>query len=135
MMHTAQMLIGGTVIAGLASLAASPFLPSVPPIQIHALMLRDGKVIQSRTVTADGEKFFAKWQAQIEDAETGAIVCEGSGSWNYDVGKMDVEMTLERWVGQDDCTYESLPDGEYVPVATWYWGSDQTSYKGQEFTK
>lgn len=123
------------MIAGLASLAASPFWVQVPPIQVHDLEFSGEQMVQTRTVVADGGKFFAKWQAQIENTDTGAIVCEGSGSWNYETGTIAAAMSLPRWVGQDSCTYESLPDGKYVPVATWYWGSSQTSHKGQEFVK
>lgn len=135
MMHTGQMLAGSAAIAAVASLMANPFWVQPPPIEVHYLKFDGANIIQSRTVEGEGEKFFAKWQAQIEDAQTGEIVCEGSGSWNYAVGTIDVEMDLPRWVGQEDCTFEALPSGRYVPVATWYWGSDQTSHKGQVFEK
>lgn len=134
-MHVTQTIIGAGLLSALIAPVVSIFIPDIPPIVVHDLAVDGGMVTQSRTVTVDGDKFFAKWEAQIENAETGDIVCKGSGSWNYEVGTMDAKMDLQTWVGQEGCVYDSLPNGRYVPVATWYWGSDQTSHKGQEFVK
>lgn len=135
MIHTAQTVIGGAFLAIAASVVVNPLIPETSPIKVHGLEFDGTQMVQSRTVTTDGDKFFAKWSAQIEDSQTGDIVCQGSGSWNYSAGYLDASMPLQVWVGDDACTFESLPNGRYTPIATWYWGSDQVSYTGKEFEK
>jgi hypothetical protein len=66
----------------------------------------------------------------IIDANTGEQVCAGDGSWPYSGGPEVVQFPLDQWVGAE-C---DLGPGEYVPVAAWYRGTDQTSFPGQPFT-
>lgn len=134
-MQLTSTIIAGTIVATPLAVVLSALLPEPQPIQVHALQFDGGQIVQSRTVTFAGDVFFARWEAQVEDATSGEIICQGSGTWNYKVGYLDARMPLARWVGQTDCTYESLPEGDYVPVASWYWGSDQTSFRGDTFTK
>ena len=135
MMHTAQALIGSVVIAGALSLAFDTVAPEVKPIVVHELSF-DGQIMsQDRTVTTDGKVFFARWEAQVIDAETGDVVpwCKGGMPWNYDAGHKVYQDTLENWVGSPACTVDSLPSGQYQGVATWYWGTDQTSKSSNIF--
>lgn len=105
-------------------------------IVVHDLHYENGHIVQDRTVSADGDYFFAGWRAQINYASTGSPVpgCQGDGQWNYPVGRREFNIPLSEWVGSDQCTPDSLdPALDYVPVATWFWGSDQEVHTGGAF--
>lgn len=135
MMHTAQALIGSVVIAGALSVVFDTVTPEIKPIVVHDLSFDGQTMSQDRTVTTDGDVFFARWEAQVVDVSTGDVVpwCRGGMHWNYKAGQMVYQDTLENWVGSPACTIDSLPNGEYQAVATWYWGTDQTSKSSNIF--
>jgi hypothetical protein len=133
----AAILVGGAVVGG-GSAVLQVILPAVPPIQVQSLVYGDGIIHQTRTVTApDGGVFWAQFHAQVIDTNTGkpAPFCDGSGSWNYKAGSATYDIPLPEWVGDARCTPESLPSSCFRPVATWFWGTDQTSHAGKEWCK
>lgn len=131
-MSMTQTILGSSVLILVGTTVVDLVTPSAPNIVVHALHYEAGVMHQDRTVIPnDGsEVFYAFWAAQIIDANTGAQVCSGDGSWPYAGGRKVVALPLDEWVGSD-C---DLGPGEYVPLAAWYWGSDQTSFTGQPFT-
>ena len=134
-MSMLQVSSGVAALAAAGAIAVKAILPGPAPIQVHELRFEAGIVYQDRTVTTNGEAFFAQWAARVEDAETGDVVpwCVGSGAWPYEPGRRSVSLPLPEWVGNDACTADSLPPGLYVPVAVWSWGDDQTSHRGLAF--
>ncbi|MEY1555338.1 hypothetical protein AB3Y40_06850 [Yoonia sp. R2331] len=125
--------VGIAAVGGFLSFAVSAIVPEVPPITVRSLEYESGIIHQSRTITAEGPVFFATWQAEILD-RNGVIVCSGSGSWNYTVGHRIADIPLNEWVGDDGCSARLEQGAEYTPVASWFWGSDQTTHKGDPFT-
>lgn len=132
-MSTLNLSLGVAFVSGALSVVVGAILPELQPIEVHALTYSDGIIHQERTITADGDIFFASWKAQILDADTMGVVCEGQGTWNYPVGYKVADIPLAEWVGQDSCTPDSLPAGEYIPRAVWFWGSDQSTQTGEVF--
>jgi hypothetical protein len=113
------------------------FIPEPKPIEVHSLHFDGSVMVQDRTVTTDGDVFFARWEAKLIDAYSGDLIpgCKGGAPWNYTAGHKVAEMPLEVWVGSETCTFESLEPGAYKAVASWYWGTDQTSATSPAFTK
>ncbi len=113
--------------------ALSLFLPPLEGVHINALEYADGMVTQDRTVTGDGDVFFAFWAAYVANIETGEAVpgCEGNGAFAYPVGRDNPTMTLQRWVGSDECV---LTAGSYELRGAWHWGDRQTVAKSAVFT-
>ena len=137
MITTAQTVIGGSIGGVFLSVAVGLFIPDPKPIEVHSLFFNGEKMLQDRTVTTDGEVFFARWEAKIVDAYSGDVIpgCKGGEPWNYTAGHKVADMTLEEWVGSEACTYESLEPGAYKGIASWYWGTDQTSASSNIFVK
>ena len=121
----------GVIAGGLVALTGL-VIPEVPPIEVHALQYEAGVIHQDRTVTTESEYFFASWRAEIKD-QSGLIVCEGGGTWNYTAGQFVAAIPLDVWVGDEGCL-ERLTAGPYTPIASWFWGSDQTTHVGEPFT-
>ena len=116
--------------------------PDATPIVIHSLTFEStedgrGRVIQERTITPpDGASaFYAFWQAEVVDADTGVAVedCKGSDAWPYTAGHSSPPMSLARWTGGEMCRQDDLPDTFYLQ-ATWFWGADQVTYKSDVYT-
>lgn len=132
-----NLTVGVVAVAGAAQLVINATLPSVPPIVAHSLTYIDGTVYQDRTVTSEAEFFPAQWKSVIVDAATDRPVpgCSGSGFWPYKSGRITAEIPLDEWVGSDTCTPEYLRGlgGEYIPVASWYWGGESTEKEGAPF--
>ncbi|SLN74600.1 hypothetical protein [Roseisalinus antarcticus] len=122
-----------------------------PPIVVHALSVTEdrcswqgveyeGCVVQQRTVHASGEFFFAAWNAAVlfDDTRRPVPGCAGDGAWQYRVGYSAAEIPLPIWVGSEDCTFEKLRatygDREFRLLASWHWGSDQSTNLSAAFT-
>lgn len=133
-MASLNLSLGVMVVSAAGSLFLGAVLPDVRPIEVHSLTYTDGIIQQERTITADGDVFYAHWTADILDAETMESVCEGGGSWDYPVGYAVAKIPLADWVGDENCTPENLSPGTYIPRAVWLWGSDQTTQTGDPFT-
>ena len=136
-MSYTNLAIGGAVVGLILQATVSSILPETKPIIVHDIFYADGLMYQDRTVTTDGGFFPAQWKAFIVDADTNKAVeeCSGEGFWPYEAGRINVDMTLARWTGDDRCTVEFLRDlgGCFYPVASWYWGNDFTRAEGEEF--
>lgn len=131
-MSATQLFLGAAPLILVGTLALDLLTPDPLNIVVHDLRYEAGVMRQDRTVISDdgSEVFYAFWDAQVLDANTGDQVCSGNGSDVYSVGRKTAELLLHVWVGAD-C---DLPPGEYIPLAVWYWGSNQTSFAGQPFT-
>ncbi len=122
-----------------------------PPITVHSLTIVDdrcpwqgvefhGCVVQERTVDAPGEFFFAAWNAAVlfDDTRRPVPGCAGDGAWQYRVGSSAAEIPLPIWVGSEICTFEKLRatygDREFRLLASWHWGSDQSTHLSAAFT-
>lgn len=130
-MSLTQTLAGIGVIAGGLVALTGVVIPKVPPIEVHVLEYEAGMVHQDRTVTTDAEFFHASWVAQIQDSG-GRVICTGEGSWPYSAGTRIVDIPLDEWVGDEGCL-DRLTAGPYTPIASWFWGSDQTTHVGDPF--
>ncbi len=128
-----QTILGGAAMVAAATFAIQSIAPSTVGVHINALEYADGMVTQDRTVTGDGDVFFAFWAANVTDLSTGEVVpgCEGDGSFAYPVGRDKPTMTLQRWVGSEECT---LTAGSYELRGAWLWGDRQTVAKSAVFT-
>ena len=131
-MSATQLAFGLPLEATAISLVVGAALPDPPPIVVHSLTYRDGVIHQDRTVTADGGLFYATWQAEII-APDGERVCQGQGPWNYEGGRMVANLPLDVWSGDVGCLERLQRGVAYEPVASWYWGSSQTSKRGAKF--
>lgn len=131
-MSTTQMILGSSVLILVGTSLVDLVTPAPLNIVVHDLRYEAGVMHQDRTVISQGgsDVFYAFWAAQILDAKTGEQMCAGDGSWPYAEGRKVVQIPLNEWVGAE-C---DLGSGEYIPVAAWYWGSDQTWFTGQPFT-
>ena len=130
-MSGTQTVIGMAMLTSIMTVTLQAILPAPAPIVVHDLFFDGSQMVQDRTVSTSGDAFYAEWKAQIIDAETGKVACGGSGSWNYQPGRLRIEMPVERWAGDISCSW--LPAGSYYPLATWNWGDDQTSKRGPDF--
>jgi hypothetical protein len=134
-MSATQLMLGAAPLIFLGTLALDVMTPAPPPIVVHDLHYDGGLIYQDRTVFGDGDPggFYAQWTARLIDASTGDTVpgCAGEGAWTYQPGRIVKPIPLAEWVGSDEC---APPPGQYVPIASWYWGYDQTSHQGQPFT-
>lgn len=115
--------------------AVGTVLPEAPRIEVHAITYADGKVTQDRTVNSDAPVFRMHWSAELLDVATGETVpwCQGSGDFPYQTGRKAKTMPLAVWVGNPDCTPESLPPGRYEPLAVYAWGDKQVIGRGKVF--
>ena len=131
-MSTTQMILGSGVLIFVGTTVVDLVTPAPPNIVVHDLHYEAGVMHQDRTVISDEgtDVFYAFWAAKIIDANTREQMCAGDGSWPYAAGRKVVQLPLDEWVGAE-C---DLGPGEYIPLAAWYWGSDQTSFTGQPFT-
>ena len=125
--------LGFSFVVAVGSTLLGVVLPDVKPIVVHSLAYSDGVIHQERTVRADGDLFYATWRAEIEDS-TGLAVCSGQGAWNYKSGYLVADMSVDKWTGDATCSSKLKPGVSYTPVASWFWGSDQTSKRGAAFT-
>lgn len=134
-MSMIQSITAGAFVAVAVSAAISLVIPE-KPIAVHSLSYQNGNIVQDRTIEADGDVFFMRWQAEIVNANTGRPLphCVGSGSWNYTAGRLEVAIPLSEWTGSEFCTPSSLPPGEYYPRAVYIWGDNQLSARGEAFT-
>lgn len=111
--------------------AIPPLFPD-PPIVVHSLVYDGGRVTQDRTVTSEGDTFYANWAAIVVDA-AGIPKCSGDGNWAYSVGRRGAEMSLSEWTGDKDCGSKLIPGQQYRLKASWFWGDDQTSATSAPF--
>ena len=130
-MSMTQTVIGGGVLFAVGSAILQVVLPAPAPITVHSLAFEYGFVIQDRTVTTS-EPFWASWAAQVINADTGQKVdgCFGEGAFAYEPGNKVARLSLQEWVGSDDC---SLSSGSYYLAAAWYWGDSQLGAKSDVF--
>jgi hypothetical protein len=128
-----QLAIGVTFLAALGTAGIRAVLPTPDGITVHQIAYENGMVTQDRSVTGKDDVFFAFWAANVTDATTGEIVpgCEGDGSFAYPVGRATPTMTLQRWVGSENCV---LTPGTYELRGAWSWGDRQTVAKSAPFT-
>ena len=135
-MSMSQIGIGVGIITSALLVAFNAVLPATPAIQVHSLTISGGVVHQERTITADGEVFYADWRAAVIDAETGEPVptCDGGGSWPYKVGHMVADIPLDEWVGREgECMIDDLPPRFYLR-AIWLWGAEQTTATSEVYS-
>lgn len=136
-MSMSQALLGASIITAVGyaaiNLVLSPLLPA--PITVHSLTYQSGIVSQDRTIVTDGTSFYAQWAAAVIDTATGEAVpwCTGSGSFPYQPGHKVKEFPLAEWVGNANCTADSLNPGTYFLRASWQWGATQTSRDSAAF--
>lgn len=134
-MSATQLFLGAAPLIVIGTLALDVLTPDPLPIVVHDLHYDDGMIYQDRTVIDDGNPggFYAQWVARVVDARTGDTVpgCIGEGAWTYEPGRAIKPLPLTEWVGSADC---APPPGDYIPVASWYWGYSQTSHQGPVFT-
>ena len=133
-MSSFNLTVGIPAMALFGSFMVGAILPEPPPIEVHDLTYSGGVITQDRTISADGELFYADWAAEIVDAQTGVVVCRGSGHFPYPVGRKAAEMTVDVWTGDVGCLARLDASREYFPRAVWFWGDDQTSHTGENFT-
>lgn len=137
-MQIAQTILGGFAVLGAIQLAVINNLPSPPgdPIVVHSVALDGGRVVQDRTVSTDAT-FTAKWRSEIVNDRTGEHVpwCSGSGVWDYQPGRVAPVMSLSEWVGNPECTLDSLPPGQYQPQVSFKAGEWSSGViRGELFT-
>lgn len=134
-MTASHLVTGFAVLAGVMHLGLNAILPALPPMVVNDLRWQAGKIIQDRTIRAEGGAFYAGWAAGVVNADTGLSVrwCEGSGAFAYEPGRKVIEFALQEWTGRAECTAESLPPGRYFPRAVWSWGIHQTAKDGPIF--
>ena len=130
-MSATQTVIGGGILVAVASTLIQLVAPDHAPIVLNSISYESGYVMQDRTVTTS-EPFWASWAAQVINADTGEKVdgCFGEGSFAYAAGNKVVRLSLQEWVGSDDC---SLSIGSYYLAAAWYWGDSQLGAKSDVF--
>ncbi len=128
-----QTILGGAAIVAAATFAIQSVAPTQDGIAVHQIAYEDGMVTQDRTVNGTHDVFMAFWAANVTDVNTGLVVpgCEGDGSFAYPVGRSNPTMTLQRWVGSDECV---LTSGTYELRGAWSWGDRQTVAKSAPFT-
>lgn len=135
-MSVANVVSGFAVGGALIHLAINVAFP-VPPIVVHSLNYKDGKIHQDRTITTDSNFFQARWDAFIISADTKRPVagCSGTGSYPYPEGRKVADLSIPKWTGAKGCTPEYLRTigGEFIPVAFWYWGEDSVDKEGPAF--
>lgn len=132
-MSMTQTVAGSAILVAAMQMVWTAAAPPVAPIVVHSIAYEDGFITQDRTVSATA-KFTAVWNAEIVDAETGAVVpnCSGGGSWDYEAGHRAIKMTLQEWVGNPDC---KIPDvGTFYPRATYKAGEFYLSQRGDFFS-
>lgn len=134
-MSMTQTMIGGTALILVGTMILDVVTPDPEAIIVHDLSYDEGFILQDRTVIAVGADgtFYAHWAARFEYAETGKNVpnCSGNGAWSYEVGRSIMPIPYREWVGNGRCELE--PGVEYVPIASWSWGANQTSFVGESF--
>lgn len=149
---TPTMIAAGTISAVIGySLPDFQHALDPPPIVVHSLSVTDdrcswqgiefyGCILQERTVEGPGEFFFATWNAAVlfDDTRRPVPGCSGDGAWQYRVGSSAAAIPLPIWVGSDRCTFENLratyDDREFRLLASWHWGSDQSTHLSSAFT-
>ena len=128
-MSMTQTLIGTGALAAVLSAAIGlviPDPPLPPAITIHELSFDGALVTQDRTVDREGDAFLIAWAAAVYDAAGNSIRwCEGDGSFGYSTGRWKATFDLADWIGNPNCTVESLPPGTYTLRAVWSWGSQE----------
>jgi hypothetical protein len=113
-----------SAVAGVGILAAGVGynLPDVLPepafMHIRELSYADGLVTFDRAVMPPGA--VAGWVVQVHETVTGARVCLGSGSDDYEVDEPRRRVwTLDQFAGDEGCLDRLTPGTEYMMFATW----------------
>jgi len=133
-MSMTQLAIGIAAMSAIGSAALQLALPRPVPFEVASLEVKDGAVLQDRTVTTDQPAFYAQWAATVETASGDSIRgCEGNGANAYMAGRKVVTFSLEDWTGKPSCTYASLKPGVYRLRASWHWGEHYTSKTSPTF--
>lgn len=135
MMSVSQTVVGIGVLTAVGTMFLQAVLPAPMPLTVNSLTYEAGIVSQDRTVVTDGTAFYAQWAAAVIDMSTGDIVpwCSGSGSFPYQPGHKVKQFPLAEWVGNANCTADSLNAGTYFLRASWQWGATQTSRDSEPF--
>lgn len=138
-MSFGQTATGAAIVLSVIQFTVVPLLPSQPPIVVHSLDYAAGAMVQDRTITVQGDKFPARWNAALYDADTDTPIpkCVGAGFWNYAAGHGSYHIPIDQWVGREgECTTEYLQslNISVYGVASWHWGNDETpAFKSEVF--
>ena len=129
-------VVGAAVFNLVGDLTAPP-PPEEPKIIVHSLKYSvvngEPTVTQHRTVTAENA-ILARWEAKV--LQSGEIVCEGSGVWEYASGEQTATLEFDRWVGEEGCFAKLKPGVKYQLAAEYKWGDGKkASQTSLGFTK
>lgn len=83
-------------------------------------------IIQDRTVFADNA-LTARWKASITANGFSIPECSGRGVWDYTAGHHTPKISIDRWVGSENC-WVSIPENAILQACAEYtWGDGQTA--------
>jgi hypothetical protein len=135
-MSVTHAALSALAVGSVVGLLASNVIPSVAPIRVNSLTYSMGRIIEDHTVAFSNEEVALGSSRAIRFADSDDLVpnCSGILDRNYLVGRFVRTAPLAEWIGDPECTPESLAPGKYVPVEIYVAGSVQVLKRGEPFT-
>lgn len=141
MINGLSTLIGGIVLAGMATIATSPLLPQQKFMRVVSIEQIGSDVRVDRIIT--GPNTIADWRVTVVGLGVNAPYCQTmpgrkmhEGWSNYTAGReAGKKMPLDEWVADSGC-YQRLTSGVYTELTTWTPrdGREPVTFR-REFTK
>lgn len=124
MMHSLNIILGGTVVAGLLTAITAPLFGDPKFMTVRSVDFSGGTVIADRWVQ---KETVADWQVVITPINDNGPVCvteaqpdNGIGWAMYSKTQGDVRsFTVDEWVGQEGCWDQLSGGGKFVAYHLW----------------